>query len=219
MKSRYIVTLAALCSTFSLAAHADRDTGWEFGGELLYQTSQDIEFEGGSSVSTDSDVGFALTFGYRINAHLEVQMGLDWTTVDYDATILGGTGNNNLAVTIEGEMETLTPRIGVNYNFIDGPFTPYVSGVIGYSFIDTNIPDGPPQIGCWWDPWYGEVCTAWQETRSVDEFMYGVGAGVRWDASDTLSFHLGYEKHWLDFSQAESGADFDQFKLGIAFMY
>jgi opacity protein-like surface antigen len=219
MKSRYLATLAALCSTFSLAAHADRDTGWEFGGELLYQNSQDMEFEGGSTVSTDSDLGFALTFGYRLNANLEIQMGLDWQTVDYNAEIAPGTGNPSLGVSIDGEYEAITPRIGINYNFIDGPITPYVTGVIGYSFIDTNIPDGPPQIGCWWDPWYGEVCTAWQETRSADEFMYGLGAGVRWDASDTLSVRFGYEKHWLDFSQAQSGDDFDQFKLGLSFLY
>ena len=219
MRTRHLIALTALCSTWSLAAFADRDTGWEFGGELLYQNSQDIEFEGDSTVSTDSDLGFAVTFGYRLNANLEIQFGIDWQTVDYNAAIAPGTGNPSLGITIDGEYEAITPRVGLAYNFIDGPITPYVTGVVGYSFIDTNIPDGPPTVGCWWDPWYGEVCTAWQETRSVDEFIYGVGVGLRWDTTDTLSVRLGYEKHWLDFSQAESGADFDQFKLGLTFLY
>ena len=39
MKSRYIITLAALCSAWSLAANAGRDVGWEFGGEVIYQNS------------------------------------------------------------------------------------------------------------------------------------------------------------------------------------
>ena len=42
-------------------------------------------------------------------------------------------------------------------------FTPYVTGGIGYAFIDTNIPDSPPQTACWWDPWWGYVCDTFQE--------------------------------------------------------
>jgi len=217
MKSRYIVTLAALCSCWSLAAHADRDTGWEFGGELIYQTSQDISGDNGSTAALDDDIGLALTFGYRVNPHLEVQFGVDWNTVDYTANLVSA-DLPNLEVGVDGEMESFTTRVGLNYNFIDGPITPYVNGTIGYSFIDTNIPDGPPQSGCWWDPWYGQICGTWQSTRSLDKFIYGAGLGVRWDTSDTLSVRLEYQKRWIDASDAGS-PDFDQFKLGVTFMY
>ena len=216
MKSRYIVTLAALCSCWSLAAHADRDTGWEFGGELIYQTSQDISGDNGSTAALDDDIGLALTFGYRVNPHLEVQFGVDWNTVDYTANLVSA-DLPNLEVGVDGELESFTTRVGVNYNFIDGPITPYVNGTIGYSFIDTNIPDGPPQSGCWWDPWYGQICGTWQSTRSLDKFIYGAGLGVRWDTSDTLSVRLEYQKRWIDASDAGS-PDFDQFKLGVTFM-
>ena len=215
MKSRYIVTLAAVCSAWSLAAHADRDTGWEFGGELIYQDSQDIEGDNGSTASLDSDVGIALTFGYRFNEKLELSFGLDWNNLDYEATLFSAT-LPNLSVGVEGEMEAFTPRVGVNFNFMDGPFTPYLSGTIGYTFIDTNIPDGPPQIGCWWDPWYGEICGTWQSTRSLEEFVYGLGAGVRWDVNDAWSMRFGYDKRWVD---ADSSPDFDQLKLGVSVMY
>ena len=217
MKSRYIVTLAALCSCWSLAAHADRDTGWEFGGELIYQTSQDISGDNGSTAALDDDIGLALTFGYRVNPHLEVQFGVDWNTVDYTANLVSA-DLPNVEVGVDGEMESFTTRVGLNYNFIDGPITPYVNGTIGYSFIDTNIPDGPPQTGCWWDPWYGQICGTWQNTRSLDKFIYGAGLGVRWDTSDTLSVRLEYQKRWIDASDAGS-PDFDQFKLGVTFMY
>ena len=217
MKSRYIVTLAALCSCWSLAAHADRDTGWEFGGELIYQTSQDISGDNGSTAALDDDIGLALTFGYRVNPHLEVQFGVDWNTVDYTANLVSA-DLPNVEVGVDGEMESFTTRVGLNYNFIDGPITPYVNGTIGYSFIDTNIPDGPPQSGCWWDPWYGQICGTWQNTRSLDKFIYGAGLGVRWDTSDTLSVRLEYQKRWIDASDAGS-PDFDQFKLGVTFMY
>ena len=217
MKSRYIVSLAALCSCWSLAAHADRDTGWEFGGELIYQTSQDISGDNGSTAALDDDIGLALTFGYRVNANLEVQFGVDWNTVDYTAHLVSE-DFPNISANVDGEMESFTTRVGLNYNFIDGPITPYVNGTIGYSFIDTNIPDGPPQTGCWWDPWYGQICGTWQNTRSLDKFIYGAGLGVRWDTSDTLSVRLEYQKRWIDASDAGS-PDFDQFKLGVTFMY
>jgi opacity protein-like surface antigen len=217
MKSRYIVSLAALCSCWSLAAHADRDTGWEFGGELIYQDSQDISGDNGSAAALDDDIGLALTFGYRVNGNLEVQFGIDWNTVDYTANLVSE-DFPNLEVGVDGELESFTTRVGVNYNFIDGPITPYVNGTIGYSFIDTNIPDGPPQTGCWWDPWYGQICGTWQSTRSLDKFIYGAGLGVRWDTSDSLSVRLEYQKRWIDASDAGT-PDFDQLKLGLTYMY
>ena len=179
MKYRYIVTLAALCSVWSLAAHADRDIGWEFGGELIYQDSADFDSDGGFSASLDSDVGIALTFGYRFSERLELTFGLDWNNVDYNAEVVAEDVPlvpDGTIIGVEGELESFTPRVGVNFNFMEGPITPYVSGMIGYSFIDTNIPDGPPQSGCWWDPWYGQICGTWQDTRSLEEFVYGLGA-------------------------------------------
>ena len=221
MKSRYIVALAAVCSAWSLAAYADRDTGWEFGGELIYQDSTEFTADHDAAASLDSDLGIALTFGYRLSEKLEFTFGIDWNNIDYDATVVADgvpLVPDGTEITVSGELEAFTPRVGVNFNFIDGPITPYVSAMIGYAFIDTNIPDGPPQTGCWWDPWYGQICGTWQNTRSLDKFIYGAGLGVRWDTSDTLSVRLEYQKRWIDASDAGS-PDFDQFKLGVTFMY
>jgi opacity protein-like surface antigen len=94
-----------------------------------------------------------------------------------------------------------------------------VTGGIGYSFIDTNIPDAPPQTACWWDPWWGYVCDTFQSTRNVEEFTYQAGVGLRWDVSPGYTMRLAYEKHWLDLGEATTTPDFDQFKLGIVFRY
>ena len=219
MKNRYVVMLAALCSVWSLAAQADRDIGWEFGGELIYQDSQDFEADGNSSASLDSDIGIALTFGYRFSERLELTFGLDWNNIDYSAEVVAEDVPlvpDGTIIGVEGELEAFTPRVGVNFNFLEGPITPYVSGMIGYTFVDTNIPDGPPQSGCWWDPWYGQICGTWQETRSLEEFVYGLGAGVRWDVNDAWSVRFGYDKRWID---SEASVDLDQLKLGVTVMY
>ena len=107
----------------------------------------------------------------------------------------------------------------MNYNFLAADFTPYVTGGIGWSFIDTNIPNSQVEIGCWWDPWYGQICTPYQSTRTEDEFTYQVGAGVRWDFSPGFSMRFGYEKHWYDYGNATSTPDLDQLKLGVMFIY
>jgi opacity protein-like surface antigen len=221
MSIRKIVPLAALALMWSWAAHADRQPGWDFGGDLVYQDSQDINFEGGSSASLDNDIGVALTFTYRFNSRLEMLFGIDWNTVDYDVRVAGapGTGSNNLGFSASGDLESFAPRVGLNFNILEGDVTPYVSGSVGWAFIDTNIPNGPPQSSCWWDPWFGYICGTWQSTRSIDEATYSFGAGVRWDMSSTLTLRFGYEKHWLDLGEANSTPGFDVLKLGIAARY
>ena len=219
MKSRYIVTLAAVCSAWSLAAHADRDTGWEFGGELIYQDSTEFTASHDAAASLDSDLGIALTFGYRFSERLELTFGVDWNNIDYNATVVSDGVPllpNGTEIAVSGELEAFTPRVGFNFNFIDGPITPYVSGMIGYAFIDTNIPDGPAQGGCYWDPWYGQICGTWQPTRSVEDLVYGAGVGVRWDVNDAWSMRFGYEKRWID---SNGSPDVDQLKLGVSVMY
>lgn len=205
------------------SAQSDRGPGWEFGADLIYQLSQDIDFKGGSSVSLDDDFGLAITFGYRFSDKLELQFGLDWNDVDYDATLQSTTNTNPPislgSVGVSGTLEAFTPRAAVNYNFLSGPITPYVSGGIGWSFIDTNIPEGRPQSVCWWDPWWGYVCGNVQDTKSVDAFEYQIGVGLRWDLGPGYTLRFAYEKHWLDLDEADSTPDIDQFRVGISYRY
>jgi opacity protein-like surface antigen len=222
MRTRFTIGLALLlCAGTALA---DRQPGWDFGGELLYQFSQEVDFEGGSNADLDDDLGLALSFTYRFNSRLELLFGLDWNSYDYNADILPaptspggpivGTG-----FSVEGEIETWTPRVGVNFNLLEGDLTPYVTGGVGWSFIDTNVPDGRAQSACWWDPWFGYVCGTFQETKSLDELTYNVGVGLRWDLGSTISLRLGYERHWLELDQATSTPGFDQLKVGIIGRY
>ena len=52
---------AAVLGLFSAGVNAQsRGEGWEFGADLLYQNSQDVEFDGGTIVEFDSDIGISL---------------------------------------------------------------------------------------------------------------------------------------------------------------
>jgi opacity protein-like surface antigen len=209
---------AALCVVSAAASAQSRDTGWEFGGDVIYQSSQDVDFDDGGTTEFEDDIGISLYAGYRMSPRLEFQFGLDWSSIDYQAEyesqVIPGT-----LVNVDAEIEAFTPFAKVNFNFLEGPLTPFVTAGIGWSFIDTNIPDGLPQTGCWWDPWWGQVCGTYQSTRSTDAFTYDVGLGVRWDLSTGYSLRFAYEKHWFDVDNAPDAPDFDKFKLGIVFVY
>jgi len=87
ISSLYGLILAAggLCIGSVANAAGERGPGWEFGADLIYQLSKDIDFNGGSKASLDDDLGIAIAFGYRFNNKLELQFYLDWNDVDYNA--------------------------------------------------------------------------------------------------------------------------------------
>ena len=85
MRMRFSIGLALLLC--SAAALAERQPGWDFGGEVLYQFSQDVDFEGGSRADLEDDLGLALSFTYRFNSRFELLFGVDWNNVDYKADI------------------------------------------------------------------------------------------------------------------------------------
>lgn len=222
MRMRFSIGLALLLC--SAAALAERQPGWDFGGEVLYQFSQDVDFKGGSKAHLDDDLGLALSFTYRFNPRFELLFGVDWNSVDYNADIAPAPTSPGGPIlgsgfSVEGSIEYWTPRVGVNFNLLEGDLTPYATAGVGWSFIDTNVPQGRPQSACWWDPWYGYICGTFQNTKSIDELTYNVGVGLRWDLGGALSLRFGYERHWIDLNDASSTPGFDQLKIGIIGRY
>jgi opacity protein-like surface antigen len=214
-----LIVSCLFASTLACAAAQAQSGGqWEFGGDLIYQDGNDVSFDGGSRLDFEEDWGIALTFAYRINENLDLTFALDWQEMSYDANLVSAI-TPNLSIDISGDMEAFVPQVGLNYNFGSGALQPYIGAEIGWAFVDTNIPNSQVQIGCWWDPWYGQICTPYQSTKSVDDFIYGVGVGVRWNFTPGYVLRFAYEKHWWDVSNASSTPDFDQLRLGISFRY
>jgi opacity protein-like surface antigen len=213
-----VVLAALLVPSLAAAQGGTREAGWDFGVDAVYQFSKSVNFEGGSRLNLEDDLGAALTIGYRFNSQLELQFGLDWNNVDYKGT-LQSASFPGLNASVNGDMETFSPRVNAVWNFRDAPITPYVTGGIGWAFIDTNIPTGQVQVGCWWDPWWGQICTPYQPTKSVDSFTYQLGAGVRWDFGEYATARFSYDKVWVDLNKASSTPGLDQLKLGFAWRY
>jgi opacity protein-like surface antigen len=211
---RMPLVVAGLLLSVSAGAqsYGERDHSWELGLDGVYQNTATLNFKGGSTAKLATDFGLSVYAAYNFSEHIQLQGALDWSNVDYKAYIVtdaGATANAN------GTYQAFTPRLNLQYNFIEGPVTPFAIGGIGYGYIDTNIPNGRPVSGCYWDPWYGYLCGTAQSTKTVDGFTYLAGAGVRWDVTDYGSVRLAYERHWVDFG-SQGSPYVDQVKLGFS---
>ncbi len=110
-----------------------------------------------------------------------------------------------------------TSTIGVNgvYYLLGGNFTPFISAGIGYTYIDTNIQTGPSSGSCWWDPWYGYVCTSYANTKTESDWSYNAGIGVRFDVNRAFSLQGSYNKMWLEADKVKP--EFDMIKIDFIF--
>ena len=195
-----------------------RPPGWEFRGDLLFQNQKDARTDVGSDIALDTGWGGSLGVGYRFSPYTEMYFMLDFQSINYDARVVRA-DVPNVAVNVSDKADIITPRIEGNINFLDHPLTPYVTAGIGWGFVDSNVPNGRAQVGCWQDPWWGYVCAPYQTTYHNDRFTYDIGAGVRWDVNQTFSMRLAYEKHWLDLSGEVGTPNLDQFRLGFQIAY
>lgn len=184
---------------------------------FLFQNSSEADFNGGTTADFDSDVGFRLGLGYHYTDHVEFGLDLGVGHTDYNADIAGDESGETFRA--KGDLDYTTLTVDGTWNLLSGPFSPLVTGSIGWTWVDTNIASGPPETGCWWDPWWGYVCTSFQDTRTIDGFSYGLGVGARYDVTDTVAVPGSYRITWIDFDEAESTPDFDGFELSFGWKF
>jgi opacity protein-like surface antigen len=210
--------LALVLIAGATAAEAqNRDGRWEFSLGTFYQLGVGLEGRGGQSLNTDDDFGLAIGGGYNFSDRLATTFGLQWAGVSYDATAFDEDGNE---VGISGKYDSFALSGNLILNLTDGPLTPYVGAGIGWTWIDTNIPSGPPITWCWWDPWWGYVCSTSYPTQTADAFSYQALAGLRYEFdNDKTYLKLGYTSQWMDFSSAGSTPRFDVIVLEIGWMF
>jgi opacity protein-like surface antigen len=199
------------------AQSADRAGTWETRLDIVYQNSSDWDFDGGTTADVDSDTSFLVGVGYHLNDNFELGGNLTFGQTDYTADIVGDEIGEIFAV--RGEYESTSLMFDATWNFLPGAFTPFASASAGWSWVDTNIATGPPQTGCWWDPWWGYVCSSFQDTKSIDGFTYGFDVGARYDFSDTIAAHASYRMMWVDLDNADGTPDVDGFRIGIGWKF
>ncbi len=190
---------------------------WEARAGLALSNSADVDFKGGTAADIDSGLGFQLGIAWHYSDRLQFGSTFAYDQKDYTVEVAGDEENESFKT--KGSLDTTSLMFDVAYDILTGPLTPYVSGGVGWNWVDTNIVDQPPEIGCWWDPWYGYVCTSYQNTKTVSGLAYQVGVGMRWDFSDVFALDGGYRMRWVDFENADGTPSFDGLELNFGWKF
>jgi len=211
-----VLTLIALTAATAVQAQS-REGRWELNLGTFYQLGTDVDEQNGSTIETDDEFGFALGGGYNFSDRLATSLGLQWVGVGYDATVVDQDGETSR---ISGSFDQFTlAAIAILY-LSEGALAPYVGGGLGWTWIDTKIPDGPPVGGCWWDPWWGYVCYTDYPTKTTDAFTYQLTLGLRYELNNDRTFlRLGYTSEWMDFDNGDGTPRLDVIVLDIGWMF
>ena len=177
---------------------------------------EDFDGVGGPHQSPDGP-GFVAGVDYNFTERLSAGASLSYDSRSYVAEAAGDEPGEIFQ--LKGDLTTTSLMFDGAYNFLTGPLTPFVSGGIGWTWVDTNIVNAPPDVGCWWNPWYGYVCTSFQDTRTVSGLAYQLGVGMRYDFSDVLAADGAYTMRWVDFENATGTPSFDGVQLNLIWKF
>ncbi len=197
-------------------SYGARDSRFEATFLLNYHNSTSVDGENGASLDIDSKAGWGITLGWNWTAKLNTAYKLTLTKPGYSATIIPEDPTEP-PQTIDYTMSKITHQLNATYNFRDKPFTPFVQVGAGVTTLDSNVPSRPPVTGCWWDPWWGYVCSTTWSTFKTTKFSYNLGLGLRWDVNNFFFTRASYNKEWVSLKSGSLSFDTLTLEGGLIF--
>ena len=154
--------------------------------------------EGGSTLNIDSAYGIGFNLGYNLSNNLLVGMDMDYLKPDYRAVLVDDTVSPADTTVINHELTQWNFRFKGTYSLGDQALQPFVEAGLGWTYVDSNVADGDPIVGCWWHPWWGYICDGFYNTFDDTTFTYGAGVGLRYSFSGGTFLKAGYNVWELD---------------------
>jgi len=226
LKRILLIALLIVTSTAVLAQYdhprkkvvksGERDGRFEGSVILAFQTGLQQSNDGGSEIDVDSTAGWGLSFGWNWTENWNLSYRLVSTSPGYSATIVPQDTDLE-PILINHDMSKVSNQFNVTYNFRSKAFTPYVVAGVGWTKLDSNIPSAPPEVDCWWDPWWGYICFSDWETYKTTEFSYSLGAGLRWDINKIVYSKASYTREFLSVNSGSIHFDMAILELGLMF--
>jgi len=213
-----VIGLLLLAAPGISFAQSNRAGTWEWSVIGIYQDSSSSGGAGGSSLAVDSDWGLGFGFNYNLNNRFAVGADLEWVSPDYTAILVSDEVPPQLE-TVRHSLSQFNGRIKGTWNIMDGPFTPYLEGGIGWTYIDSNVADGPPSTGCWWHPWWGPICSSFWNTFDTTEFSYGGAIGLRYIMRGGTMLKFSVNHYELDTGGDRANPTLNAARLEVAWSF
>lgn len=210
-----LLSLVFVCSLAD-AASTVRAGKWEGTIQLIGNDSSSSNGENGSSFDVESEFGIGGGIGYNFSNNFAITFDMSYIKPKYKAVY--NTDSDGL-VEIKHEMTVFNGQLNGVWNIVDGPFTPYLEGGIGWTYVDSNVADGPPTTGCWWDPWWGYVCRNFYSTYEETSFSYGFGGGLRYEFSNRMFLKGGLNRYYVDEKGDAADIEFDFWRLQVGWLF
>lgn len=204
-------------STFAQSPAGDRAQTWDLGVQLFNQGSLDLGGREGSGLDIDSEFGWGFWGNYNFTNRFALGFELNWVRPDYSATFVPEDDPD--PITIDHTLSVFNFQGKGTFNFLEGPITPYVELGFGWTDVDSNVASGPPVTGCWWDPWWGYICSNFFSTYSDTLTSYSYAGGVRWDINQWFGLRGSYGILELDTASGTENADFEMLKLELTWRF
>jgi opacity protein-like surface antigen len=193
---------------------------WQFNIPITFTSGSRFEGERDTYLDVNDDVGWGFGFGYHFDQNFFLGFETTWLSANYEAQIEfddDDDQNPDGTTRVNGRLDAASFLMVGQYNVLDrSRFTPFVQGKLGWSYSDSNIPNAPPQGGCWWDPWWGYICNTWQPTYSSWDFTYGGSVGLRAQLAPSFFLEGSYNFMWVNYDFATPRQD--GFRLNIGWI-
>lgn len=209
-----VATLAQAQTTRHTMRPLSRAGRWDFSVQTRYLPSQSYEGDGSSTLDISDDLGWGFGFGRNINAHFNLGFSFNWRSVDYVSTAVDQ-DDPTITNRYDGELSTSNFAFTGEWNVLEGRFTPYVNGSFSWMSIDSNVFAGWGS-GCWWDYFWGPICTTVPLTYGTTTTAYTLGVGLRYEITRSFFARGGYEHGWTGESILD---DMSMLRVDVGWMF
>jgi opacity protein-like surface antigen len=206
-----------LAATASLAQGWGRAGTWEAGFNVTDTSSERLEGAEGSGLAVRGETGFGFTGGYNFTDRFAVLGEMNWSSPSYDATFVPEGGG--APETISATMDVVSLHAKGVFYLLPGDFTPYIEAGVGWTEIDSNVLDSPPITGCWWDPWWGYVCSTFFSTYSTTQTSYTTAVGLRWDMNSDMVLRASYGLNEIESGRGTEDFEMDTVQIGFSWRF
>ena len=150
----------------------------------------------------DDLVGGGMNFGYNINEHLNINTDLTFSNADIDFFAPQGS--------LHDDADFFAWTVNLDYYILPTRFTPFLTAGLGFLYMDN-----------WYDSWYCCYTPSFDTAIPISEtdFLWNVGAGLRWDVADNIALKLSYRYYGTELEYANDYMFMHSVLLSVLFHF